>query len=38
MGRLEELVAERGYDEGEDSDLEYRTIAVSYQHRFVGSK
>jgi len=36
MSRLEEFVAERGYDEGSESDLYYRTITVSYQHRFVG--
>jgi len=36
MAQLEEFIAERGYDEGSDSDLEYRTITVSYQHRYGG--
>ena len=37
MSLLEEFVAERGYDEGSDSDLEYRTIRVSYDHRFTNA-
>jgi len=36
MSNLEEFIAERGYDESSDLDLEYRTITVSYQHRFAG--
>jgi hypothetical protein len=38
IDKLAEFVAVHGYDESADTDLEYRTIQVSYQHRYVRGK
>jgi hypothetical protein len=38
MTKLEEFIAVHGYDEGTDNDLEYRTIRVSYWHRYARAK
>ena len=33
ISELEELVAQYGYDEGEESDFVYQTIEINYKHR-----
>lgn len=33
LDELEELLAQYGYDEGDDSDLIYETETITYTHR-----
>lgn len=35
---LEEFIIDKGYDESNESDMEYGTVTIQYEHRFSNIK